>query len=35
MTANLTAMNEVKRGWFEKRQKEILDRTNWVDNLNL
>jgi hypothetical protein len=28
MTADLTAMNEVKRAWFEKRQKEILDRTN-------
>ncbi|XP_047053898.1 DNA ligase 1-like [Lolium rigidum] len=28
MTADLTAMNEVKRAWFERRQKEILDRTN-------
>jgi hypothetical protein len=28
MTANLTAMNVVKRAWFEKRRKEILDRTS-------
>jgi hypothetical protein len=26
MTADLTAMNDVQRAWFEKRQKEILDR---------
>jgi hypothetical protein len=35
MTADLTAMNELKRGRFEKRQKKILDHTNRVDNLNL
>jgi hypothetical protein len=28
MTADLTAMNEVKRAWFKKRHKEIIDRTN-------
>jgi hypothetical protein len=28
MTADMTVMNEVKRAWFEKRRKEILDRTN-------
>ena len=28
MTADLTAMDTVKKAWFEKRQKEILDRTN-------
>jgi hypothetical protein len=28
MTADLTAMNEVHRAWFEKSKKGILDSTN-------
>jgi hypothetical protein len=28
MTAGMIVMNEVKRVWFEKRRKEILDCTN-------
>ena len=28
MNADLTNMSEAKRAWFEKRQKEILERPN-------
>jgi hypothetical protein len=31
LTADLTTMPPDRRAWFQKRQKQIKERSNWVD----